>query len=114
MKKDEVYLKHILDEITKIEEFTKDVTKKEFFGNVEKQYAVVRALEVIGEAAKNLSRELKRKHPKVPWRNIAGMRDKLIHQYFGVDLELVWETIEKDIPILKKRILEILEVANEF
>ncbi|MEM0171820.1 MAG: DUF86 domain-containing protein [Conexivisphaerales archaeon] len=95
MRKDEAYLRHILDAISKIEKFTEGVTKEIFFENVEKQYAVLRALEIIGEATKNLSRELKKKHREVPWKDIAGMRDKLIHEYFGVNLELVWETSKR-------------------
>jgi len=108
MKKDEAYLRHILDAISDIEKFTKDVTKEGFFENKEKQYAVLRALEVIGEATKNLSKQSKAKYPDVPWRDAAGMRDKLIHGYFGVNLELVWETIKNELPGLKKRISRIL------
>lgn len=85
------------------------VTKEEFFENKEKQYAVLRALEIIGEATKNLSRELKAKNRGIQWRDIAGMRDKLIHGYFGVNLDLVWETIKKNLPDLKKQILKMLE-----
>lgn len=108
-----VYLRHILDAIYNIEKFVKDVSKDDFFGNVEKQYAVLRGLEIIGEATKNLSRELKRKHPEVPWKEIAGMRDKLIHQYFGVNLNLVWETIHGRLPDLRYQILEILKKLEE-
>ena len=73
----------------------------------------MRGLEIIGEATKSLSEELKTKYPQVPWKEIAGMRDKLIHQYFGVDLELVWETIRKDLPKLKNRVIRILKEIEE-
>ncbi|MBS7655974.1 DUF86 domain-containing protein [Candidatus Bathyarchaeota archaeon] len=109
MKKDEAYLKHILDAISKVEKFIEGVTKEAFFENVEKQYAVLRALEIIGEATKNLSKELKLKHHQIPWKDIAGMRDKLIHEYFGVNLELVWETVKKKIPEFKEKILSMLK-----
>lgn len=109
MKKDEVYLKHILDAMSDIEKFTEGISKERFYESKEKQYAVLRALEIIGEAVKNLSRELKAKHREVLWRDISGMRDKLIHEYFGVNLELVWETMKKDLPKLKKQIYKILE-----
>ncbi|MEM2364824.1 MAG: HepT-like ribonuclease domain-containing protein [Candidatus Bathyarchaeia archaeon] len=76
---------------------------------MEKQYAVLMALEIIGEATKNLSEELKSEHRRIPWKDVAGMRDKLIHEYFGVDLELIWETIERELPELKGEILKILK-----
>jgi uncharacterized protein with HEPN domain len=113
MKRDKVYLKHILDAISNIEKFMKGVSKEAFSSNIEKQYAVLRGLEIIGEATKSLSEELKTKYPQVPWKEIAGMRDKLIHQYFGVDLELVWETIRKDLPKLKNRVIRILKEIEE-
>ena len=106
MKRDKAYLKHILDAISNIEKFIEGVNKENFLGNVEKQYAVLRGLEIIGEATKNLSEELKKKHPNIPWKEIAGMRDKLIHQYFGVNLDLVWETIKTELPELKIRFQE--------
>ena len=76
MKRDKAYLKHILDAISNTEKFVEGVNKENFLGNVEKQYAVLRGLEIIGEATKNLSEELKRKHPNIPWKEIAGIRDK--------------------------------------
>jgi uncharacterized protein with HEPN domain len=109
MRKDKVYLTHILDAISDIEKFMQGVSEEEFFGNKEKQYAVLRALEIIGEATKNLSGELKAKSCDVDWKNIAGMRDKLIHAYFGVNLPLVWETVKKDLPQLKEQARKILE-----
>jgi len=79
-----------------------------FFGNKERQYAVMRAIEIIGEATRNLSTELKAKYHKIPWKTVAGMRDILIHKYFGVKLERVWEVTQKDMPELKSQIAEIL------
>lgn len=81
-----MYLKHILNEIIKIEKFTEGLTKIVFFENVEKQYAVLRTLEITGET-KNLSKELRLKNRKIPWKDIADMRNKLIQKYFGVNLE---------------------------
>ncbi|MCC6019567.1 MAG: DUF86 domain-containing protein [Candidatus Verstraetearchaeota archaeon] len=108
MKRDRAYLKHILEAISNIEKFVEGLTKEDFLENVEKQYAVVRGLEIIGEATKNLSRELKAKHREIPWRDIAGMRNKLIHKYFGIDLELIWVTIKNKLPEFKKQVLKIL------
>ncbi|RSN68422.1 DUF86 domain-containing protein [Candidatus Korarchaeum cryptofilum] len=113
MKRDKVYLEHILEAISNIEKFIEGLAKEEFFEDVEKQYAVLRGLEVIGEATKNLSKELRAKHRGVPWRDIAGMRDKLTHAYFNVDLEIVWRTIKVEIPKFKDQILKILKEMNE-
>ncbi len=87
--------------------------KTTFLGNIEKQYAVLRGLEIIGEAVKNLSEELKKKHTNILWKEIAGMRDKLIHQYFGVNLDLVWETIKTKLPELRNQISRILKEIEE-
>jgi len=108
MKDDKTYLKHILDTICNIEQFMKGVSKEDFFNSIEKQYAVLRGLEIIGEATKNLSRELKKECSAVNWKDIAGMRDKLIHVYFGVNLRLVWKAIKEDLPELKKQVQKLL------
>lgn len=113
MKKDpKVYLEDIKDSITKIENYTKDTTEDVFFNDSRLQDSVVRRLEIIGEAVKNLPSEFKKKHPKVPWREIAGMRDVLIHEYSGVNLSRVWKVIEEDLPELKKRLAEIFKVIK--
>lgn len=104
-----VYLRHILDAIGRIEEYTKGVKRDDFMGRALVQAGVVRELEIIGEATKGLATQIKNKHPKVPWKKIAGMRDKLIHNYFGVDLDAVWETVERDIPALKSQIQDIMK-----
>ncbi len=112
MKKDKAYLKDILDAISDIEVFIGNINESEFYKNKENKYAVVRALEIIGEAAKNLSKELKAKHKEIPWKEIVGMRDKLIHWYFGIKWELVWETVKNKIPELKNHLLKISGEQN--
>lgn len=109
MKSDKVYLQDILDAISDIERFVRGVSSTEFMRSKEKQYAVIRALEIMGEATKQVSKDLRVKHPEVPWKDIAGMRDKLIRAYFGVKTELVWETVRQKLPQLKKNINTLLK-----
>ena len=108
-EEDTIYLKHILENIEKMEISFKSKTKKQFEEDVDLQDATFRRIEVIGEAVKNISEELKKKNPKVEWRKIADTRNVLIHAYFSVDAEIVFGIVKKDIPKLKKQILLILK-----
>jgi uncharacterized protein with HEPN domain len=108
-----IFLKHILENISKIESFSKNIVKKEELSKNElKKYAIIRAIEVIGESVKNLPSSLKDKYPDVSWKEIVGTRDILIHQYFGVDLNIVWDIIKKDLPELKEKIKKILDLEE--
>lgn len=106
---DSLYLQHISDAISKIEEYTKSINYDRFLHNTLIQDGVIRQIEIIGEATKNLSDTTREKYKNTPWKDIAGMRDKLIHAYFGVDVDAVWETVGKDIPTLKMEIDNILK-----
>jgi uncharacterized protein with HEPN domain len=110
MKRDvKIYLNDILGSIEKIEKYMKDVTREEFFKDTKLQDAVMRRLEIIGEATKNIPEYFRKKYPNIPWKKIAGMRDVLIHVYFGVNVERVWVVIKKDLPDLKEKLKEILK-----
>jgi uncharacterized protein with HEPN domain len=107
IKNDRVYLEHILEAIGKIENFTNAVSKFDFDNNVMIQDAVIRNIEIIGEATKKISKPFTLAHQEIPWSEMAGMRDKLIHDYLDVDVDVVWKTIEIDLPLLKKMISKI-------
>lgn len=107
MKNYAVFIKDILQSIKAIEEFAKDMPLDKFIADDKTSSAVIRKLEIIGEAAKHIPENIKKKYPKIPWKEMAGMRDKLIHFYFGIDYNLVWQTIKKRLPELKKELLSI-------
>lgn len=102
MKRDQLYLKHILNAIAKINDYV-SVGYDDFMSHSHWQDAVIRQLEIIGEATKQTSTDLRVLHPEVPWRRIAGLRDVLIHDYMGVDLDAVWQITQKDIPELQTK-----------
>jgi len=112
MKKEYLdYIEDIINSIKNIENFTEGMDFEIFEKDEKTSHAVIRALEIIGEAARNIPEEIRKKYPKVPLRDAVGMRDKLIHEYFGVNKKVVWNTIKNDLPILKEGALEILDRA---
>jgi len=108
MKKDPlIFIEYIIENIEDIESFTIKVDEESFLENKEKQNAIIRSLEVIGEAVKNIPQSIRDKYPKTPWKEIAGTRDKISHHYFGVDLKLIWKIVKENIFRLKKEMLII-------
>ena len=114
MKKDIIiFIKHILEGIESIENFSRGISKIKFLRDELRQNAIIRKLEIIGEATKNVPSSFRNKYPSIEWKRIAGLRDKLIHDYFGVNLDRVWNIVRKDIPNLKKKIKAILEETEK-
>ena len=111
-KNDSVYLRHILNSIERIEDYTEGMEKDEFLSSNLVQDGTIRQIEIIGEATKSLSKDLRKRYPQVPLSDIAGMRDRLIYHYFGINLEDVWHTVKVDIPALKDEILVILDILE--
>lgn len=108
MSKDpQILITHILNSIESLEKYSNGLRKDEFLKNEEKQDAIIRKIEIIGEAVSNLEHKFKEDYPDIPWQDIADMRNKLIHEYFSVDLELIWEVLQKDLKIFKDSILKI-------
>jgi uncharacterized protein with HEPN domain len=110
MKKDPLILiNHILESISLINEYTQNQTISDFITRKETQDAVIRRLEIIGEATKNIPLDFTEKHQNIPWRKISGLRNVLIHEYFGVDLNLTWNVVKEDLPLLEKQLKSILQ-----
>jgi len=104
-----LYFLDVLDACNKIKDFIDKMSYDEFVKDEKTQYAVIRAFEIIGEASKKINQELKSIYSELPWREMSGMRDKLIHDYFGINTEVIWKTATEDIPSLKTQINEIIK-----
>jgi len=114
MKKEPlIFLNHILESIKNIEEYSQGLTKEKLTKNIKIQDAIIRRIEIIGEATKNLPKEILKKYEQVEWNKVIRTRDKLIHGYFGVDLDIVWKIVKKDMPKLKEQIQNILKEESK-
>ena len=114
MKKDDsVYLRHIIDAFAQIELYMNSVSHEEFLRNRLLQDGVIRQLEVMGEATRNLSEELRNEYPEIPWRQMIGLRNRMIHAYFNVDLQIIWEIVQGDIPDLKPKMKCVIDAISE-
>lgn len=109
MHKDKLYLEDILDCIKKIESYVKDMDYNEFSKNQLVYDAVVRNLEIIGEASKKISIEIKKKYPEIEWKKMSGLRDILIHEYSGINKEIIWDVIQTKISVLKSGVRDVLK-----
>ena len=104
-----ILLEEMLEAIGLLQQYTAGLTFEEFAGDVKTQDSVTRRLEIIGEAAKGIPEELRSKYPSVPWRDITGARDVLVHEYFRIDLEMAWDMVHDDLPTLETEVRRILE-----
>ena len=107
------FLEDILEAINLIENITDGLDFVDFFEHKEIFWAVVKLVEIIGEAVKNIPGKIREDYPQIPWRNIAGMRDKLVHEYWAIDEQMIWQVIVKELPYLKSTIMNLVENLSE-
>lgn len=107
------YIEDVLDSIKLIEQFTENLNYEEFFRDKKTSYAVIRAIEIIGEAVKNIPDEIKAELPHIPWHKMSGMRNKIAHEYFGISLKIVWNVAKKELPIIKDDIALLMKKYDE-
>lgn len=108
----QILLEEILEAINLLRRYTAGLTYEAFAEDIEKQDSVTRRLEIIGEAAKGIPEALRSRYPTVPWRDITGARDVLVHEYFRIDLEMAWNMVHEDLPTLEQEVRRILEVED--
>ncbi len=113
MRNYRLYLQDIIEAMVAVQEFTEGINFETFVADDKTASAVVRKLEIIGEATKNVPETIRQKYPQVPWRNMAGMRDRIIHAYFDINHSVVWDTLKNRIPALQPIIEQILEEIEE-
>lgn len=107
------YLRDILDAASKADRFIEGMEFADFKADEKTVFAVIRALEIIGEASKRIPQAIRRKYPDIPWREMAGMRDKISHEYFGVDIRRVFDTVRENLPAVRKSVSQVLEDAKK-
>jgi len=107
------YLRHIVDEADYLMRRSRQLTKEEFLQDETLKRAFVRSLEIMGEAAKKVPEDIRKEHPHVAWKEIAGMRDRLIHGYFGIDYDIVWDAVVNKVPVFCKEVERIIEMMSK-
>jgi len=107
------YLRDMMENAKRAGQFAAGMRFEDFSKDEKTVYAVIRAVEIIGEAARNVPEDIRAKHTQIPWREVVGMRDKLIHQDFGINMEVVWQTIHEDLPMLIGTLEEIIRREND-
>lgn len=110
---DELRVRHVLDAIKEVESYLLNVSVDEFLANSEKRFATIKQIEIIGEACARITSEVKDKYPEIEWKNIVGFRNISIHEYFGVNFQIVWQIAQNDLPILKQQFAALLDGFTE-
>lgn len=107
------YFQDIMDSINAVEEFMREIQYEDFKKDKKTIFAVIRGIEVIGEASKNIPKTIRSRYPQIPWNDMTDMRNKLIHEYFGVDIDVLWKTVQQDLPELKVLVLKVVDELKD-